>query len=55
MGHKDSDKVLVPHVVPMAEKSIILPMRPHAWTVRPRQWHIAREGLVVEKKFQEGG
>ena len=55
MGHKDSDKVPVPHVIPMAKKSIILPRRPHAWTVRPRQWHIARGDPAVEKKFQRGG
>ena len=32
----------------LAEEPIIVLRRPH-------QWHIARGGLAVEKKFQRGG
>ena len=53
MGHKNSDKVPVPHVVSMVEESIIVPRRPHTWIVRPRQWHIARGGLAVKKSIRE--
>ena len=55
VGHKNSDKVPVPHVVSMAEGPIIMPRRPYAWTVRPHQWHIARGGPAVKQKFQRGG
>ena len=54
-GLKNLNKVPVPCVVSMAEKSIIVPKRPHARTIRPRQWHIARGGPTVEKKFRRGG
>ena len=52
--HKNLNKIPVPRVVSMAEESIIVSKRPHAWTIRPRQWHIAKEGLIVKKKFQRG-
>ena len=52
MGHNNSDKVPMPRVISMAEEPIILSRRPHAWIVRPCQWHITRGGLVVEKKFR---
>ena len=55
MGHKNLNKVPMPRVVAMAKESIIVLRTPHAWTVRPRQWHIARGGPTVEKKFQRGG
>jgi len=55
VGYKNLNKVLVLRVISMAEESIIVPRRPHAQTVRPRQWHLARGGLVVEKKFWRGG
>ena len=55
VGRKNSDKVPMPCVVSMVEKPIIVPRRPHAWIVRPRQWHVAKGGLVVKKKFQRGG
>jgi len=55
VGRKNSDKVPMPRVVSMAEKPIIVRRRPHAWIVRPRQWHVARGGPVVEKKFRRGG
>ena len=54
MGHKNLGKVLVPRVVSMAEESITEPRRPHARTVRPHQWHIARGGLTAEGKFLRG-
>ena len=44
----------MPCVVSMAEESIIMPRRPHAWTVRPRQWHITKRGPTVEKKLGKG-
>ena len=37
MGHKNLNNVLLPRVVSMAEESIIVPRRPNARTVRPRQ------------------
>ena len=55
MGHKNSNKVPVPHVVSMIEEPIIVPRRPHAWTVRPRQWHISIGGPTVEKKLWRAG
>ena len=55
VGHKNSDKVPVPLVVPMVEESFILPRRPHARTVRSRQWQIVRGDPVVEKKLWRGG
>ena len=55
MGHKNLDRILVPHVVSMAEEPIIVPRRPHTWTIRPCQWHIARGGPTIEEKLQKGG
>ena len=55
VGHKNSDKIPVPRVVSMVEEPIIRPRRPYTWTVRPRQWPIARGGPAVEKKFRIGG
>ena len=55
MGHKNSDKVPMPRVVSMADEPIIVSRRPYAWTVRQRQWHIARGGPVVEKKLWRRG
>ena len=49
MGHENLGKVPVSRVVSMVEKPIIVPRRPHAWTVRPCQWHIARGGPTIEK------
>ena len=54
VGHKNLGKVPTSYVVSMAEEPIIVPWRPHARTVRPRQWHIARGDLDVEKSFIEG-
>jgi len=51
VGRKNSDKILVPHDASMAKKPIIVPRRPHAWTVRAWQWHVARGGPGVEKKL----
>ena len=55
VGHKNLGKVHVPHVVSMVEEPIIMSRRPHARIVRPRQWHIARGGLVIEKKLRKWG
>ena len=55
VGHENSNKVLVPHVVFMVEESIVVLRRPHARIVKPRQWHITRRGLIVEKKFRRRG
>ena len=55
VGHKNSDKVPMPRVISMVEEPIIMPRRPHSQTVRPRQWHIARRGLAIEKKLQREG
>ena len=55
MGHKNLGKVPMSRVVSMTEEPIIVPRRPHAWTVRPRQRHIARRGPAVEKKLQRWG
>ena len=55
MGHKNLGKVPMSRVVSMAEEPIIVLRRPHALIVRPRQWHIARGGPVVQKKFKRGG
>ena len=55
MGHKNLGKVPVPCVVSMTEEPINVPRRPHAWTVRPRQRHIAKRGPAVEKKLQRWG
>ena len=55
VGHKNLCKVPVPRVMSMAEEPIIVPRRPHVQIVRPRQWHIAKGGLAIKKKFQRGG
>ena len=55
MGHKNLGKIPVPHVVSMTKEPINVSRRPHAWTVRPRQRHIARRGLAIEKKLQRWG
>ena len=49
------NKVFTPRVILMAEGAIIMPRRSHAQTVRPRQWHVTREGHTVEKELREGG
>jgi len=54
VGHKNLGKVTVPRVMSMTDELIIMPRRPHTRTVRPHQWHIAKGGLVVEKKFRRG-
>ena len=54
MRHKNSDKVPMPRVVSMAEEPIVVLRRPYAQTIRLRQWHIARGGLAIEKKFRKG-
>ena len=43
VGCKNSDKIPVPRVVSMADVYIIVLRRPHAWTVRPHQWHLLEE------------
>ena len=55
VGHKNSNKVLMPHVVSMAKEPNIMSKKPHAWTVRPRQWHVAKGGPAVKKRLQKGG
>ena len=55
VGHKNLNKVPMPRVVSTVEESIVVLRRPHAQTIRPRQWHIARGCPIVEKKFQKGG
>ena len=54
VGYKNLNKALAPCVISMAKESIGMPRRPHARTVRPHQWHIARKGLTIKKKFQRG-
>ena len=44
----------MPRVIFIAEEPIVKSRRPHARTVRPRQWHIARGGPTAEKKFRRG-
>ena len=55
MGHKNLNKIPVPHVVSMAEELVIVPRRPYARTVRPRQWHVTRGGHTIEKELQGEG
>ena len=38
----------------MAEEAIIVLRKSHAWTIRPRQWHVTRWGHIVKKEFREG-
>ena len=52
--HKNLNKEPVPHVVSIADESIIVSSKPHARTVRPYQWHVTRGGHTVEKEFREG-
>ena len=52
VGHKNLNKVLMSHVIPMTKESIITPRRSHAWIVRPCQWHVTRGGYTVEKEFR---
>ena len=54
MGYKNLNKAPAPHVISIAEESIAKSRRPHACTVRPRQWHIARGGPITEKKLRRG-
>ena len=51
MGYKNLNKALTPRVISIAEESIAKLRRPHACTVRPRQWHIARGGPTAAKKL----
>ena len=44
----------MPRVIPIAEKTIIVPKRSYARTIRPHQWHITKGGHTVEKEFREG-
>ena len=46
VGHKNLNKVLVPRVVSMAEESIIMLRRPHAWIVRPRDGTLPEEVIL---------
>ena len=48
MGYKNLNKAPALCVISMVEESITGPKRPHA----SHQWHIARGGPLVEKKFQ---
>ena len=38
----------------MTEASIVKLRRPHARTVRPHQWHSAKEDPIAEKKLRRG-
>ena len=55
VGHKNLNKVLVPHIVSMVEESIIVLRRPHAQTIKPHQWHVTKEGHTVGKEPRGGG
>ena len=44
----------MPRVVSMADEYIIVLRRPHAWTVRPHQWHLLEEVIPQRKNFEEG-
>ena len=54
MGHTNLNNAFMPRVIFMVEKFIIVLMRPHAWTIRSRQWHVIRKGHTVEKEIREG-
>ena len=54
MGYKNLNKALTPYVISMTEESIVKPRRPHARTVRPHQWHSAKEDPIAEKKLRRG-
>ena len=54
MGYKNLNKAHASRVISMVEESITKSRRPHARTLRPRQWHIARGGPTVEEKFRRG-
>ena len=55
MGYKNSNKVFVPRVLPIVEEAIIVLRKSHAWTVRPRQWHVTRGDHTIEKELWGGG
>ena len=55
VGYRNLNKVIAPHVIPMAERAIIVPKRSHPRTVRPRQWHVTRRGHTVEKELWRRG
>ena len=50
-GHKNSNKVPMPHVIFVVDEPIVVSRRPHTRTMRPCQWHIARGGPTVEKEL----
>ena len=52
MEYKNLNKAPMPRVIFIAEEPIVKSRRPHARTVRPHQWHIARGDPTVEKKFR---
>ena len=54
MGYKNLNKALTSYVISMTEESIVKPRRPHARTVRPHQWHSAKEDPIAEKKLRRG-
>ena len=49
------NKVIAPHVIPMAKGTIIVPRRSHPRTVRPRQWHVTKGCHTVEKELRRRG
>ena len=49
------DEVVLPRVIPKAEEANVVLRRSHPWTVRPRQWHVARGGPTIEKEIWKGG
>ena len=55
VGYRNLNKVIAPNVVPMIEGAIIVPRRSHPQTVRPCQWHVTKEGHIVEKEFRRRG
>ena len=52
MGYKNLNKALVPRIISMVEESNAKLRRPHTRIVRPHQWHIAKGGPTVERKFR---
>ena len=54
MGHKNLNKVLVPHVISMAEESIIVPRRPHAWIEGHVNGTLPEEEIQWRKSFGGG-
>ena len=53
--YRNLNKEIVSRVIPMAEGAIIMPRRPHPWTIRPRQWYVTRGSHTIEKEFQRRG